>query len=118
MSIIKNVSEIRERARKKIEDGAVTSNYGLNKDQSISVLNEALATELVCVLPRRKNTLMNWQTCYLRFLLIGARKRASFILKMKRKPARSLKARKVPVNGNLLPKKKVPQQNSKAAKWG
>lgn len=53
MSIISNISEIRERARRKIEDGAVTSNYGLDKDQAVAVLNEALATELVCVLRYR-----------------------------------------------------------------
>ncbi len=53
MSIIKNISEIRERARKKIEDGAMTDNYGLDKDQAVAVLNEALATELVCVLRYR-----------------------------------------------------------------
>lgn len=53
MSIIKNIREIRERARKKIEDGAVTHNYGLDKEQAVSVLNEALATELVCVLRYR-----------------------------------------------------------------
>lgn len=53
MSIIKNISEIRARARQKIEDGAMTNNYGLDKDQAVAVLNEALATELVCVLRYR-----------------------------------------------------------------
>lgn len=53
MSIIKDISEIRARARKKIEDGAVTHNYGLDKEQAVAVLNEALATELVCVLRYR-----------------------------------------------------------------
>lgn len=53
MSIINNINEIRERARKKIEDGAMTDNYGLDRDQAVSVLNEALATELVCVLRYR-----------------------------------------------------------------
>ena len=53
MSIVKNISEIRARARKKIEDGAITQNYGLDKEQAVSVLNEALATELVCVLRYR-----------------------------------------------------------------
>ena len=53
MSIIKNISEIRARARQKIEDGAMTDNYGLDKDQAVAVLNEALATELVCVLRYR-----------------------------------------------------------------
>jgi bacterioferritin len=46
----KDVEEIRQRAMKKIEDGAVTDSYKLDKDKSIMILNEALATEIVCVL--------------------------------------------------------------------
>jgi bacterioferritin len=53
MSIIKNISEIRARARQRIEDGAITESYGLDKEQAVAVLNEALATELVCVLRYR-----------------------------------------------------------------
>lgn len=53
MNIIGNIEEIRRRARQKIEEGAVTENYGLDKEQAISILNEALATELVCVLRYR-----------------------------------------------------------------
>ncbi len=34
----------------KIEEGAVTDSYKLDKDRSIEILNEALATEIVCVL--------------------------------------------------------------------
>jgi bacterioferritin len=47
---VKDVEEIRQRAIQKIEDGAVTSTYGLDKDKVVSILNEALATEIVCVL--------------------------------------------------------------------
>lgn len=47
---VENVEEIRQRAIQKIEDGAVTSAYGVDKDRAINVLNEALATEIVCVL--------------------------------------------------------------------
>src|ERR1700754_856855 len=50
MSHVKNVQELRERARQHIMDGAVTQDYTLNKEQAIAILNEALATELVCVL--------------------------------------------------------------------
>jgi bacterioferritin len=49
-SFIKDIDEIRERARRKIDEGAVTESYGLDKDRAISILNEALATEIVCVL--------------------------------------------------------------------
>ncbi|PSH05295.1 MAG: hypothetical protein CXZ00_03875 [Acidobacteria bacterium] len=49
-SFIKDVEEIRQRAMRKLEDGAVTSNYPLDKEQSVAILNEALASEIVCVL--------------------------------------------------------------------
>lgn len=41
---------LRANARKNIEDGAVTSTYGADKEVVIRLLNEALATEWVCVL--------------------------------------------------------------------
>src|SRR5262245_64427471 len=50
MSFLKNIQEIRDRARQQIENGAVTKDYTLDREQAISILNEALATELVCVL--------------------------------------------------------------------
>ena len=49
-SFIKDIKEIRQRAIEKIEDGPVTASYRGDKDRSIAVLNEALATEIVCVL--------------------------------------------------------------------
>jgi bacterioferritin len=49
-SFIKDIEEIRERAKRKIDEGAVTEAYALDKERAISVLNEALATEIVCVL--------------------------------------------------------------------
>jgi bacterioferritin len=45
---------IRKRAREKMSDGAVTGAYLADRDQVISVLNEVLATEIVCIL-RYKN---------------------------------------------------------------
>src|SRR5512133_3356865 len=47
---VKDVEELRQRAIRKIEDGAVTQAYGADKDHAIEILNEALATEIVCVL--------------------------------------------------------------------
>lgn len=41
---------LRERARRNIEDGAVTETYQLDRDKVIEKLNQALATEWVCVL--------------------------------------------------------------------
>ena len=50
MSHINQIQDIRERARKQITEGAVTDDYKLDRKQVIGILNEALATELVCVL--------------------------------------------------------------------
>lgn len=43
-----DVKTLRERARKHIEDGAVTEGYTANRENVINILNEALATEIVC----------------------------------------------------------------------
>jgi bacterioferritin len=53
MSFLKNIEEIRQRARQAIEDGAMTQDYRLDRTQAVRVLNEALATEIVCVLRYR-----------------------------------------------------------------
>ncbi len=53
MSYISNIEEIRARARQKIEQGAVTEDYTLDPKKVVSILNEALATEIVCVLRYR-----------------------------------------------------------------
>ncbi len=47
---VKDVEEIRQRAINKIEEGPVTAAYQVDKDRAIAILNEALATEIVCVL--------------------------------------------------------------------
>ena len=49
-SFVKDVEEIRQRAINKIEDGPVTATYKGDKERTIQILNEALATEIVCVL--------------------------------------------------------------------
>jgi len=53
MSFVKNIQEIRDRARQAIENGPVTQTYALDREQAVNVLNEALATEIVCVLRYR-----------------------------------------------------------------
>ena len=47
---VRDVEELRQRAIQKIEDGPVTAAYKGDKDRAITILNEALATEIVCVL--------------------------------------------------------------------
>lgn len=49
-AFVTDIKEIRRRAREHMEEGAVTQNYGLDLDTAIKVLNEAVATELVCTL--------------------------------------------------------------------
>ena len=53
-----DVKTLREQARRHIEEGAVTEYYGANRDKVIELLNEALATELVCVLRYRHDYFM------------------------------------------------------------
>jgi bacterioferritin len=43
-----DVAAIRERARAKMADGPVTENYGRSPEEVIGVLNDVLATEIVC----------------------------------------------------------------------
>ncbi len=50
---ILDVEQIRQRAREKLEHGAVTAGYGGSVDAAIGILNDALATELLCVLRYR-----------------------------------------------------------------
>jgi bacterioferritin len=53
-----DVKTLRERARKHIEDGAVTEGYTANRETAVKILNEALATEIVCVLRYRRHYFM------------------------------------------------------------
>jgi bacterioferritin len=46
----KDIEEIRQRAMRNIEEGPVTSSYQVDKERTTAILNEALATEIVCVL--------------------------------------------------------------------
>src|SRR3569623_1699416 len=45
-----DIKLIRSRARSQIEKGAVTEGYGADREKVIKILNEALATEIVCYL--------------------------------------------------------------------
>jgi bacterioferritin len=53
-----DVTELRKRARKHMERGAVTEDYGGDVEQAIALLNTALATEIVCVLRYKYHAVM------------------------------------------------------------
>ena len=53
-----DIKTLRERARKHIEQGAVTEGYKADRDTVVKLLNEALATEIVCVLRYRRHHFM------------------------------------------------------------
>ena len=50
-----DLEAIQKRAREKMMDGAVTDAYQADKAQVIDVLNEVLATEIVCILRYRNH---------------------------------------------------------------
>lgn len=53
-----DIKTLRERARKHMEDGAVTAGYTADRETVVKLLNEALATEIVCVLRYRRHYFM------------------------------------------------------------
>lgn len=50
-----DVQTLRDRARQNIDKGPVTEAYGADLDRVLEVCNEALATELVCVLRYKRH---------------------------------------------------------------
>ena len=55
---LSDVKTLRENARAQIGQGPLTANYGADRKRLIKVLNEALATELVCVLRYKRHYYM------------------------------------------------------------
>jgi len=53
-----DIKTLRERARQHIENGAVTEGYRADRETVIKLLNEALATEIVCTLRYRRHYFM------------------------------------------------------------
>jgi len=56
--VLSDVKKLRERARQHIENGAVTEGYKADRETVIRILNEALATEIVCVLRYKRHFYM------------------------------------------------------------
>jgi bacterioferritin len=52
---VSDVAAIRERARRTMDEGAVTPSYDLDTRTVVALLNEALATEVVCTLRYRRH---------------------------------------------------------------
>jgi bacterioferritin len=55
---LSDVIELRRRAREHIEKGAVTASYRSDRASVIDLLNQALATEIVCVLRYKRHYFM------------------------------------------------------------
>ena len=55
---LSDVKELRRRARENIDKGAITEAYELDVKQVCDVLNQALATEIVCVLRYKRHYFM------------------------------------------------------------
>src|SRR4026209_2440002 len=53
-----DIQTLREHARKHIENGAVTAGYTADRETVVKLLNEALATEIVCVLRYKRHYFM------------------------------------------------------------
>lgn len=53
-----NIDEIRREARRAIDQGAVTADYPLDVEQACKILNEALASEILCVLRYRHHQIV------------------------------------------------------------
>jgi bacterioferritin len=53
-----DVKTLRERARKNLNEGAVTEGYPADREEIVVLLNAALATEIVCTLRYRRHYFM------------------------------------------------------------
>ena len=57
-TFLTDIATLRQHARAHIERGAVTDGYRADRETVLKLLNEALATELVCVLRYRRHHFM------------------------------------------------------------
>ncbi|WP_442965205.1 ferritin-like domain-containing protein [Pseudomonas sp. JDS28PS106] len=55
---LSDVNSLRQRARQNVENGAVTEGYSADRETVLRLLNEALATELVCTLRYKRHYYM------------------------------------------------------------
>jgi bacterioferritin len=57
-TFVSDIQEIRRRARKHMDKGAVTEGYKADRATVVKILNEALATEIVCILRYKRHYFM------------------------------------------------------------
>src|SRR3954462_1407320 len=57
-AFLSDVETLRRRAREHIEQGAITAGYHADRDVVVKLLNEALATEIICVLRYKRHYFM------------------------------------------------------------
>jgi bacterioferritin len=57
-TFLEDVQKIRKKARTSMLDGAITADYSADRRRIVELLNDALATELICVLRYRRHYYM------------------------------------------------------------
>ena len=57
-SFLTDIKTLRDRARQHIDDGAITASYTADRETVLKLLNDALATEIVCTLRYRRHHFM------------------------------------------------------------
>lgn len=57
-TFVSSIEDIRRRARQHIDQGAITQGYKADRETVVRLLNEALATEVVCVLRYKRHYYM------------------------------------------------------------
>ena len=57
-AFLSDIQTLRKRAREHIAQGAVTPGYHADRDMVVKLLNEALATEIICVLRYKRHYFM------------------------------------------------------------
>jgi bacterioferritin len=57
-AFLTDIKTLRDRARRHMAEGAVTTDYRADRKEIVKVLNEALATEIVCVLRYKRHQFM------------------------------------------------------------
>ena len=74
LKALTDTKTLRKRARQHVEEGAVTTGYAADREAVTQLLNEALATELVCVLRYKRHS---FRICQARVLTTCKRRNST-----------------------------------------